>query len=347
MVAYARRKLLGRDRRAVYHCRARCVRRAFLCGRDPLTGRDFSHRRDWILVREEQLAGLFAIEVEFHAELSNHLHLMLRSRPDVARRWSPHEVARRYLTAMKIAKCMSDELPQVSDKRIEQVVRDKKRIKQLRRRLSNISWFMGILCENIARRANQEDECTGRFFESRFKCRECVGFAGMLVCALYMDLNLIKAGEAVSLRSSRYTSAYQRIMAQEQRSNSSNRADGWLGELTLREGTLEDETIALTSRWGRRASDLGLLPISLESYLRLLEWTARQLRSGQRSTVPKDVETLLDYLDVNEDAWLDTFQRYESVFCHAIGSPAALAEVARRMGRRCLKGMSACRRLFA
>ena len=155
MVAYARRKLLGRDRRAVYHCRARCVRRAFLCGRDPLTGRDFSHRRDWILVREEQLAGLFAIEVEFHAELSNHLHLMLRSRPDVARRWSPHEVARRYLTAMKIAKCMSDELPQVSDKRIEQVVRDKKRIKQLRRRLSNISWFMGILCENIARRANQ------------------------------------------------------------------------------------------------------------------------------------------------------------------------------------------------
>ncbi len=189
MVAYARRKLLGRDRRAVYHCRARCVRRAFLCGRDPLTGRDFSHRRDWILVREEQLAGLFAIEVEFHAELSNHLHLMLRSRPDVARRWSPHEVARRYLTAMKIAKCMSDELPQVSDKRIEQVVRDKKRIKQLRRRLSNISWFMGILCENIARRANQEDECTGRFFESRFKCRECVGFAGMLVCALYMETN--------------------------------------------------------------------------------------------------------------------------------------------------------------
>ncbi len=126
---------------------------AFLCGRDPLTGRDFSHRRDWILVREEQLAGLFAIEVEFHAELSNHLHLMLRSRPDVARRWSPHEVARRYLTAMKIAKCMSDELPQVSDKRIEQVVRDKKRIKQLRRRLSNISWFMGILCENIDRRS--------------------------------------------------------------------------------------------------------------------------------------------------------------------------------------------------
>ena len=347
MVAYARRKLLGRDRKAVYHCWVRCVRRAFLCGLDPLTGRDFSHRRDWILTREEQLAALFAIEVEFHAELSNHLHLMLRSRPDVAKRWSPHEVARRYLTIMRIAKCMSDDLPLPNEKRIEQAVRNKKRIQQMRRRLSNISWFMGILCENIARRANQEDECTGRFFETRFKCRECADPHGMLICALYVDLNPIKAGEAASPRTARYTSAYQRILAQEQRPNSPNRADGWLGELTLREETLQDETIAFSSRWGRRASDLGLLEISLENYLRLLQWTARQLRSGQRTAVPKDVETLLDYLEVNEEAWLDTLQRYDSVFCHAVGTPAALEKVAQRMGRSCLKGASASRRLFA
>ncbi len=75
---------------------------------------------------------------------------MLRSRPDVAKRWSPYEVARRYLTIMRIAKCMSDDLPLPDEKRIEQAVRNKKRIQQMRRRLSNISWFMGILCENIA-----------------------------------------------------------------------------------------------------------------------------------------------------------------------------------------------------
>ncbi len=57
MVAYSRRKLLGRGRKAVYHCWARCVRRAFLWGQDQLTGQDYSHRRDWILTREEQLAG--------------------------------------------------------------------------------------------------------------------------------------------------------------------------------------------------------------------------------------------------------------------------------------------------
>ena len=95
MVAYARRKLLGGERQAVFHCWNRCVRRAFLCGRDPHTGQDYSHRRDWIVNREEQLAGLFAIDIEFRTELSNHLHLVLRTMPRVARRWTAEEVVRR------------------------------------------------------------------------------------------------------------------------------------------------------------------------------------------------------------------------------------------------------------
>ncbi len=107
---------------------------------------------------------------------------------------------------------MSDDLPLPHEKRIEQALCNKKRIQQMRRRLSNISWFMRILCENIARRANAEDECTGRFFETRFKCRECADPHGMLICALYVDLNPIKAGEAASPRTARYTSAYQRIL---------------------------------------------------------------------------------------------------------------------------------------
>ena len=68
---------------AVYHCWSRCVRRAFLCGQDPLTGNDYEYRRDWIRDFEESLAALFGIEVGFHAEMSNHIHLVLRTRPDV------------------------------------------------------------------------------------------------------------------------------------------------------------------------------------------------------------------------------------------------------------------------
>ena len=145
MAGRARRKLLGGCRKGVFHCSSRCVRGMFLCGRDRTTGRDYAYRRDWIVRREEQLAGLFAIDLEFRAELSSHLHLVLRTMPEVARRWSPREVARRWLTATKLAKSFSDAWPEVEEQRIEALICDKPRIEQLRRRLCNVSWFMGVL----------------------------------------------------------------------------------------------------------------------------------------------------------------------------------------------------------
>ncbi|HUG69730.1 MAG TPA: hypothetical protein VMM76_18405 [Pirellulaceae bacterium] len=73
-------------------CWARCVRRAFLCGNDPYSRQDYEHRCQWSRDLLEQLAGLFCVEVAFHAEMSNHLHVVLRTCPDVAQRWSDHEV---------------------------------------------------------------------------------------------------------------------------------------------------------------------------------------------------------------------------------------------------------------
>ena len=61
MPTYARRQIVVEDTVAVYHCIARCVWRAFLFDIDPYTGRDYSHRKEWILDRMCELAGLFAI----------------------------------------------------------------------------------------------------------------------------------------------------------------------------------------------------------------------------------------------------------------------------------------------
>ncbi len=341
MAANARRKLLGRARKAVFHCTARCVRRAFLCGLDPTSGEDYSHRRDWIVNRQQQLAQLFTIEVEFRAELSNHLHVVLRTRPEIAARLRPREVARRWLTITKLAKCMSDEMPEPDEKRIDKLVGNKKQIEKLRRRLSKISWFMGILLENIARRANFEDHCGGRFWETRFKCREITDASGLLLCGIYVDLNPIRAGEADSPETARYTSLFQRLEAQSQRKNARDRADGWMAELTLRPERKADEALAYSSRSGRRASDLGVLPISLEDYVMLFKWTARLLKSGERSKIPKDLEGVLDKLDVNHEKWVDTVDSYERSFCHAVGSPESLAKVAERMEASHLKGVTA------
>ncbi len=88
MPAYPRSQIVSADEVGVYHCVARCVRRAFLCGLDVESGHDYEHRKEWIRERLEELAAVFAIDICGYAVMSNHIHLVLRVRPDLARGWS-------------------------------------------------------------------------------------------------------------------------------------------------------------------------------------------------------------------------------------------------------------------
>ena len=44
----ARRSLIDRASTPYYHCIARCVRRAFLCGKDNFSGKSYEHRQ-WVV----------------------------------------------------------------------------------------------------------------------------------------------------------------------------------------------------------------------------------------------------------------------------------------------------------
>jgi hypothetical protein len=307
----------------VVHCWNRCVRRAYLCGEDRYSGRNYEHRRDWIWDVQEQLAGLFGIEIEFRAEMQNHFHVVLRTRPDVVRRWPREKVVVNWLKIVKLRRGSSIEGWEPPEARVKQYLRDPDYVKQLARRLSNVSWFMGTLSENIARRANREDGCSGRFFQGRFSCRVLDNEQSLLECSIYVDLNVIRAGEAATPESSRHTSAYDRIQACLARAAAkrepgglslADQPDRWMSPLELQVAAEADPDRHLESPSGCRASDKGVLPMDLATYLQLLEWTGRQLRADKRGSIPASLAPIFERLGLDSGAWFSELETLETQY---------------------------------
>jgi hypothetical protein len=302
------------------------------------------------------LAGLFGIEIGFRAELSNHIHLVLRNRPDVVKTWSDQDVIRRWLTITKLAKSQ-DGLPvepHAARIAVQRLIPG--RVKVLRKRLSDPSWFMAILCEYIGRRSNREDDCKGHFWDGRFGCKNLADEAAILVCGIYVDLNQIRAGEAMTPETSTHTSAYDRIRARKRRQRAargdskpapvSNLPDGWLCELTLDERAPLNDPRWFSSASARRASDMGLLPITLDDYLELLDSSGRIVREGKSGAIPKHLEPILDRLGIRREMWSALITGYERMFGQVVGAPAKLVERAAEVGKRWFRGKSQCAAAF-
>ena len=73
----ARKTFLSLNDTPYYHVVARCVRRAWLCGIDEYAGKDYSHRKAWIIERMRELSAVFAIDICAYAVMSNHYHLVV------------------------------------------------------------------------------------------------------------------------------------------------------------------------------------------------------------------------------------------------------------------------------
>jgi len=136
---------------------------------DPYSGLDYSHRKGWVLDRLRELAGLFAIDVCDYTVMSNHLHVVLRNRPDIAQQWSDHEIALRWCRVFPPRDDKTGHPVEPDEHDLAMVAADSERLVELRQRLASLSWFMRCLCEKIARAANEEDGSSGRFWAGRFK----------------------------------------------------------------------------------------------------------------------------------------------------------------------------------
>ena len=195
----------------IYHCYNRCSQRAFLCGLDPVTGQDFSHRKQWLRGRLKELAAAMAVDVLDYAILDSHFHVVLRNRPDLVEGWSDEEVVRRWWLVSPDRRDENGEPAEINNIELRSKLADKEEVAEHRSRLSDISWLMRMACQPIARRANRESKVTGRFFAHRFGCERILDMAGLLACSMYVDLNLVRAGIADSPEDSEYTSAFDRI----------------------------------------------------------------------------------------------------------------------------------------
>jgi REP element-mobilizing transposase RayT len=256
------------DATPYYHCVSRCVRRAFLCGRDNQTGVDYEHRRAWIEQKILKLGQIFCIDVCAYAVMSNHYHVVLHINTESAAALTTQQIHERWQRLFKgnqlSARFLCEEtLCEAELEVIEELA------EQWRERLHDISWFMRVLNEGVAREANQEDQCTGRFWEGRFKSQALLDEQALAACLAYVDLNPIRAKMADSPETSDHTSAKKRIQDVQKTPEKSNAA-------------YQPKTLFPFVGNPREPMPQGL-PFKLEDYLELLDlWKPSMVSTASR-----------------------------------------------------------------
>jgi len=325
MVRLARAEVFDPNEVAIAHVYNRTVRRCFLMGDDAVSGKNFDHRKAWIEEYLQQFAAAFGIDLLGFAILSNHFHLILRTRPDVVATWDDREVARRWLMLCPHRRSPDSAAMPPTQPEINSIANCPVKCAEIRKRLSNISWWMRLLCQRVAQRANHEDEETGRFFQDRYRATRLVDEASLLACAAYVDLNPIRAAMAQTLEASKHTSVQRRIEALASRGTPADpeqpgpARDAFLSPLTIDEQL--DPTGPCPSQCGTRCSDKGFLAMSIEDYLELLDWSARQLAPGKRGRTPDSIAPVLSRLGLDSGSWCELVSDFGKLFCTVAGRP--------------------------
>ena len=360
MARLARTEVFAPEEVAVVHVMNRVVRRCFLLGEDPFTGENYDHRKLWIEDLLKRFSACFGIDLLGFAILSNHFHLILRSRPDVVTTWTDEEVARRWLMLCPYRKT-SDRLPaEPTPAEIDTIQNNPAKLAAVRSRLSDIGWWMRLLCQQVATRANRDDKEVGKFWQSRYRAVRLLDEQALLACAAYVDLNPIRAAMAESLETSDFTSVQRRIQAIKTQARparpTSGRAassspakstglsrpaetstvdapasvpDGFLAPVSLEERT--GQTGPVPNKTGLRCSDKGFLPLTLPDYLTLLDWTARQAASGKRGRTPQTLTPLFERLSLDPETWCQLVSSFGRLFYNVAGLPGTIESTTSRL----------------
>lgn len=339
----ARKHQIDLAETSYYHCIARCVRRAYLCGNDPLTDRSYEHRKVWVIEQLRVLTDIFAINICAYAVMSNHYHLVLNVNSAIAEEWSPAEVVLRHRRFNKSRFFIENEEEiEISEEELSSLTAEE--IEKYRTKLTDISTFMGALNEYLARRSNLEDDCTGRFWEGRFKSYALLDDTALLTCMAYVDLNPIRAGIAGNLAESDFTSIQERL--REVNTTVVKIEERIVSPPILGVGmNLTPFLDSFTKQLDAKVSTT--IPCSFEEYRQLVEWTGRQIREDKSGYIPQDVDSLFTLFSIEKKEWLPAVTSFEKQFSWVVGAGERLQRIALKKKLRWVRGIKQCVLLYS
>ena len=288
-----RREQISLEATPYYHCVSRCVRRAYLCGDA------YEHRRQWVEDKLLELAEVFCIDIAAYAVMSNHYHVVLHVDRLQAQTLSMQEIITRWHQLFKgnyysQRYMLGDTLDAAELQALTDIV------DVWRTRLADISWFMRLINEGIARQANAEDKCTGRFWEGRFKSQALLDEKALLACMAYVDLNPIRSKMTKTPETSAHTSIKQR-------------AELAAGSKTP--NTIAEQTPQLLPFAGNSKQDIPKgITCKLTDYLALVDITGRAIRENKRGYIEAGQSPILERLGLEENDWLTATQDFEEKF---------------------------------
>ena len=264
----------------IHHVWSRVVQRAMLLGVDPLTLIDYAGRRSIVEQLIKHQAGVFAVDVANFSIMGNHIHAILRSRPDIVASWSDEECAFRYKSAWPTWLDASEEMGPTyadrvyqrqgtwdrvpSDQAIECLLEDEVAMARVRIFLGSISGFMARVKEPLARLFNKECDVNGSYWAKRYGNRMLESHEEIIGGNIYVDLNHVRANAALSLEESRCSGIRLRLMAERAR-------EEWIEENTTRsldriyQDHVNGSTDVPVDQLNAMFADAWLVPITADS----------------------------------------------------------------------------------